>query len=44
VSGTGLGLAIVKNIVDNHHGRIWVNSKPGEGAAFTVVLPIRKEG
>jgi two-component system phosphate regulon sensor histidine kinase PhoR len=38
--GTGLGLAIVKSIVDNHLGRIWVDSQLGEGTAFTVVLPI----
>jgi two-component system NtrC family sensor kinase len=40
--GTGLGLAIVKTIIDNHRGRIWVDSKPGEGSVFTVVLPLAR--
>jgi two-component system, OmpR family, phosphate regulon sensor histidine kinase PhoR len=40
IPGTGLGLAIVKSIVENHQGRIWVNSAVGQGTSFTVVLPI----
>lgn len=40
--GTGLGLAIVKSIVDNHDGRIWLESSVGKGSKFVVVLPVYK--
>ncbi|TSA53590.1 MAG: GHKL domain-containing protein [Actinobacteria bacterium] len=41
--GTGLGLSIVRHVIDNHGGKISVQSNEGEGATFTVVLPRLKE-
>jgi two-component system NtrC family sensor kinase len=38
--GTGLGLSVVYGIVNDHHGRVNVRSRPGEGAVFTVELPL----
>lgn len=37
--GSGLGLTICREILDLHHGTIWVESKPGEGARFRFRLP-----
>lgn len=37
-AGTGLGLAIVRNIINEHGQKVWVESKPGEGTAFTFTL------
>jgi two-component system phosphate regulon sensor histidine kinase PhoR len=37
--GTGLGLALVKHIMNRHRGRLTIESRPGEGATFTVRLP-----
>ncbi len=39
-SGTGIGLAIVKKIMENHQGKVEVESKIGQGSKFTLLFPI----
>jgi two-component system OmpR family sensor kinase len=41
--GTGLGLAIVAALVSAHGGATWVKSRPGEGATFSIALPLAPE-
>ncbi|GEO11990.1 sensor histidine kinase [Segetibacter aerophilus] len=38
--GTGLGLALCKKIVERHNGSISAQGEPGEGAVFTILLPL----
>jgi signal transduction histidine kinase len=38
--GAGMGLTVVHGIVKNHSGTITVDSRPGEGAAFTLLFPL----
>ena len=39
-SSSGLGLYICKTLVEANHGRIWVESQPGQGSAFHIALPV----
>jgi len=41
--GSGVGLALTKSLVELHRGAIHLESKPGEGSCFTLMLPLAKE-
>lgn len=42
-AGLGLGLAIARGLVELHQGRLWVESEPGKGSAFSFSLPIARK-
>ena len=42
VKGTGIGLAMVEAIARAHGGRVELESRPGQGSRFTILLPLEK--
>ena len=43
MGGTGLGLAIVRETIEAYNGKVWAESKEGEGSAFYFTLPLVRE-
>ncbi|MBN2010601.1 HAMP domain-containing protein [candidate division KSB1 bacterium] len=43
ITGSGLGLSLVKEIIETHHGSIWVESELGKGSSFFISLPIAND-
>jgi len=41
--GTGLGLSVVSKIMENHHGKIFLTSRTGQGTRFTLIFPIMRQ-
>ena len=44
IKGTGIGLTLARHIVDAHHGEIRLESAPGQGSTFTILLPLEDAG
>ena len=42
IQGTGIGLAMARHIIEAHDGEIRLESKPGRGSTFTILLPLEK--
>jgi signal transduction histidine kinase len=43
IGDTGVGLSIVKQLIEAHGGRVWVDTDPGHGSVFSVLLPIDED-
>lgn len=43
VPGAGLGLTLVRHVMEGHHGQVTVDSTPGKGSTFSLILPLAKQ-